>query len=538
MPLVGALGSGEPMVPVTIAGQGPYLFVIDVGRPSAIDPRLAAKLGLPVTSDSGPGASPYGSDGSDGAAPTSPGVRRADIANLQAGTLTLTGVRFEVRPTRAMYHGRKVQGTLGTEVFAAGVVWTIDRDRQLVTLALPSAQPALPDAERVPLRVAGSEYFVDAVLNDEHAVELQIASVEQSTLSPALAQQADLRVLDQRAWLADSVQLGEISAYEQLFLTQSVPLSAEAGAAGGGSNDDDDSEEDSDGDGGDGDGGDDTDRADGVDEDSGDADGDDAAGEDGAVAAGEGSDGAGRARAAAAGGATAPGRAGTLGQDFFRGFRVTMSRSQLAMWLAERADDQLALTGERLDRWGPLFDGCEQPACAILTITDGASATVMLAADDDSGAAEPSDAEGDGGGADEPPDADAAQPGTPQPREQGQAEARRGAAQGAAGEDAGDTGGGGGPLSFDADATVLIVERDARMSGVEHDLLLAGFDEVDVPLPAPYLLVAMPKNVTRVAFELSEIDSAYLRATSFQVIDATPVPPPCKERAGCVWLHR
>ena len=54
VPIFGALGDGTPLAPVTIDGQGPYLFAVDVNAPSAIEPRLVRELGL-STKDPKPG---------------------------------------------------------------------------------------------------------------------------------------------------------------------------------------------------------------------------------------------------------------------------------------------------------------------------------------------------------------------------------------------------------------------------------------------------------------------------------------------------
>jgi hypothetical protein len=190
---------------------------------------------------------------------------------------------------------------------------------------------------------------------------------------------------------------------------------------------------------------------------------------------------------------------GVLGQRFWASFLVAMYLKESALWLAPRAEEPGGLTAERLARWGGLFDGCQSPACVSLAVGGPAAAEPAPA---DEAAGKPDDKAGKNPG-----------------------KAGKGP-RAAAAEDA------------PPPSNRLVVTREASKKNEVYDVLLQAFDEVDAPLPAPYVLVALPKGVSEVAFDLTAIAPAYERAASFPGVDATPFPPPCRDKQGCFWLQR
>lgn len=456
IPILGALGDDIPIAPVTIDGKGPYLFAVDVNAGSAIDPRLARDLGLKPAEGKGEGAGP---------APVT-------VPRITLGSLTVTAARFQVRNVRATYHGRPVQGSIGREILHPALLWTMDRDRQVVHLARPEHQAPPAGADRVPVRAGpesqGGALVVEAEVGEGVAATVRVVLGEPSMIRPALAEQAGMRSIGEGAWMADEIRVGESSVYEVLFSA----LAPEGEAAAGQS---------------------------------------EAGGTPGAGQAHAG-DGAG----AGAGAASGPGAAtiidGVLGARFWARFAITVLLRDQAMWLQPRADDIAALTGERLARWGPFFDGCDSaPACVTLAVTAPVPA--------------------------EAPAAAAPEGNRKSKAGKGKGSKRKGKGKGKAGSD--DTEAGEGAADEAGPGTGrLVVTRDPSKQDVAYDVLLQALDEVDTPLPAPYLLVALPRGVTEAAFDLSAIAAAYERATSFRVVDATPFPPPCQSKQGCVWLHR
>lgn len=441
IPILGALGDDIPIAPVRIDGKGPYLFAVDVNAASAIEPRLARELGLEAQGEG------------EGAAPVT-------VPSIALGNLTVTAARFQVRDVRATYHGRPVQGSIGREILHPSLIWTLDRDRQVIHLARPEHQGLPADAERVAVR-AGPDgedggLVVEAELGEGAAATVRMIFGEPSMIRPALAEQAGMRPIGEGAWIAEEVRVGESSAYEILFsaFAPGGAAAAEQGEAG------------------------------------------DAPG-DAQAPAGAAEPAAGDAPGAGAGADID----GVLGAPFWARFAVSVLLRDQAMWLTPRADDIADLTGERLARWGPIFDGCDDaPACVTLALTAPVPAEAAPEVSDKPGARNNTGAGSKGKG-------------------------KAGAGDAGAGDAEPGTG-------------RLVVIRDPRKQDVAYGVLLQALDEVDTPLPAPYLLVALPEGVAEAAFDLPTIAAAYERATSFRLVDATPLPPPCESKQGCVWLRR
>jgi hypothetical protein len=474
IPLLGALGEATPLAAVTIDGKGPYLFAVDVHAPSAVDPRLARELGLGPAPGQGEQAAPAAGSGTVAPTPT------VTIPRITLGNLTVAPARFEVRDVRATHHGRPVQGSIGREILHPALLWTLDRDRQSLYLGVRERQAPPQGAQRVAVRSAGAgaALLVEAqVAGAAQGVtaRLRVSFEPASALRPELAEQAGLQTIGGRAWMAEEVRVGEASASEILF----SPFGRAAAQP---------------------------------------------------EPAQPAQPPPGMPEAAVAGGwspaepeppeptpatlaeeaqAVAEGVDGVLGQRFWSRFLVAMHLKGSAMWLAPRAEEAGALTAERLARWGALFDGCQNPACVSLTVAESAPPAPA-----DEAAGKPGDS--------------AAKPGNGKPDKPG-------------GKNGGKAGKGpkaGASEPAPPPANRLVVTRDPSKKDESYDVLLQAFDEVDTPLPAPYVLVALPKGATEVAFDLKAIAPAYERATSFRVVDATPFPPPCRDKQGCVWLQR
>jgi hypothetical protein len=487
IPILGALGDSTPLTAVTIDGKGPYLFAVDVNAPSAVDPRLARELGL------GPPPAAQGEQATPAAAAATP---RVTIPRITLGNLTVAPARFEVRDVRATHHGRPVQGSIGREILHPTLLWTLDRDRQSLYLGMRERQAPPPGAQRVAVRSAGggAALLVEAQVAEGITAMLRVTFDSVSAIRPELAEKAGMQAIGRREWMADEVRVGEASASEILFSAfgkvAPAPEPAQPASPPPGM-------------------------------------------PEAAVTGGKRPPAPTPSATPAAGQAAAEeidGVDGVLGQRFWASFLVAMYLAESAMWLAPRAEEPGALTAERLSRWGALFDGCQSPACVSLAVAEPAAAVPapadQAAGKPDDQASKPDDKSGKAG----PGKAGAGKPGGGKPGPG----AAGGKNPGKAGK---------GPKAAEAapeppPSNRLVVTREASKKDEVYDVLLQAFDEVDAPLPAPYVLVALPKGVTEVAFELTAIAPAYERAASFRVVDATPFPPPCRDKQGCFWLQR
>jgi hypothetical protein len=412
-----------------------------------------------------------------GAAAPPPSV---SAPRVELGNLTLAPVRFEMRDVRVTHHGRPVQGSIGREILHPSLLWILDRDRQSLYLGAREQQGPPAGSQRVDVRPGSDGSLrIQAQIAEGATATLRMSFEPQSAIRPELAEKAGLRPIGERAWMAGEVRVGEASASEILFS---------------------------------------------------------AFGE--APAASPPEPEPGMPEAAVAGGAPAPppeapvaaptaadaGVDGVLGQRFWSRFLVAMFLQENALWLKPRVEEAGALTAERLARWATLFDGCQSPACVTLAVVEPGA----VPAPPEDPAAKPGDEN-----AAKPGDKNAAKPGDKNAAKPGDKPDKN------AGKGNGNQGDKGKAPEPEAPASNhLVVTRDPGKKDQVYDVLLQAFDDADAPLPAPYVLVALPKGVSQVSFALTAIAPAYERAASFRVVDATPFPPPCRDKQGCVWLQR
>ena len=203
VPIFGALGDGTPLTPVTIDGQGPYLFALDVNEPSAIEPRLARELGL-RTKDPKPGSD---------ADPT------VSVPRISLGNLTVAPVHLRVDDVRGTHHGRAVQGTIGRDILHPSLLWTLDRDRQTLYLAVREKQDPPANAQRVAVKPTGPDdaLLVQATIGAGTPATMRMTFAPFSSIRPALAEKAALQPGPGRTWVAEEVRLGEVSVSDILF---------------------------------------------------------------------------------------------------------------------------------------------------------------------------------------------------------------------------------------------------------------------------------------------------------------------------------
>jgi len=144
-PLVGPLEDGLLLTPVTVRGHGPYLFAIDPdANITAIDKQVADEAGL----ETGQGPVRIDEDGSE----QSRGY--AELVQLQVGTLAIERRQVMLVPaTFFNVEGRQVNGVLGRDVIADGLVFGFDRDQGIGMLSTAKVFAAPPDAIAMPYRL-------------------------------------------------------------------------------------------------------------------------------------------------------------------------------------------------------------------------------------------------------------------------------------------------------------------------------------------------------------------------------------------------
>ena len=144
VPMTAPLAAEAIVIPATVHGQGPYLFVIDPdAQASLIDRGVAEALGLYTGPDSWVGFL----EAQDRV------VRRRpyEVLWFRSGDLSLENVVMYSAPAGTLYAGgRPVQGVLGRDVLSTTIVLDVDRDAGVVRLALTGHQAPLAAAVRIP----------------------------------------------------------------------------------------------------------------------------------------------------------------------------------------------------------------------------------------------------------------------------------------------------------------------------------------------------------------------------------------------------
>ena len=148
-PLVGPLEDGLLITPVTVKGKGPYLFLIDPdANLSVIDQQVVEEAGLLT----GRGPSRIDEAGSEQ-------MRQyAELVDLQVGTLTVSRRQVMMVPSN-FYNteGRRVNGVIGHDVIAEGLVFGVDRDQGIASLTTPKTFVAPRDAIAIKVEAVAVE---------------------------------------------------------------------------------------------------------------------------------------------------------------------------------------------------------------------------------------------------------------------------------------------------------------------------------------------------------------------------------------------
>lgn len=132
MPLVEPLADGRLVVPVTVHGHGPFLFVLDRDQErTVVDPEVVTACGVRAAAVSR--LIDYNDRGH--------AAFVAELTDFEVGTLTLSlaHVAVTAKPNLFDSDGRRIFGVLGRDIIADSLVFGFDRDKGIAWLSTQEA---------------------------------------------------------------------------------------------------------------------------------------------------------------------------------------------------------------------------------------------------------------------------------------------------------------------------------------------------------------------------------------------------------------
>jgi hypothetical protein len=185
-PLVGPLEDGALLVPASVNGRGPFLFLVDPdAMVSSIDEALASGLDLYG------GLGPRLTDESDTERPT----RVVEVGELELGNLTVSRRSLLVHAHGAFAAaGRELAGVLGRDIIAESLVFAFDRDAGMGYLATREVFTAPEPAIAIKFKdVALRTGLVEVTAASRRLVTAQVNGAAQSLHVDLGAAQSQLR---------------------------------------------------------------------------------------------------------------------------------------------------------------------------------------------------------------------------------------------------------------------------------------------------------------------------------------------------------
>jgi hypothetical protein len=199
-PLIAPLENDIYLVPVSINGKGPFVFMVDPDSPtSAIEASLQAGLKL------------YASRQATQAQTEEDHLVRivlAEIRELELGTLTVRNMKARVFDDATFWAGgRRVRGLLGRDVISDSLIYSFDRDQGIMRIAtqgnlkVPEGTPSLKFTQSYSQH---RRYLGKAKINQSHNVTMHLdLGARTSMLWPALLKKYKLPQLPVDAEVVD-----------------------------------------------------------------------------------------------------------------------------------------------------------------------------------------------------------------------------------------------------------------------------------------------------------------------------------------------
>lgn len=306
VPLVAPLEKGQLLVPVSIEGKGPYLFLIDPDSPdSSIDTSIATglKLRRPRTSSKLGSSRQTEDDHLER-------VGTVQVNKMTIGTLSIRQMVIRVHSDNTYWvGGRRVHGVLGRDVIADSLVYSFNRDQGLLYIATQGNLKVPEDA--IPLTFTQSygkhrRYISKIQINQKHNMTMHLdLGAPTSMLWPEMSSKLKLPKVPAKVDLVDEygirrrVNSGSIAGIVGTKTIQSSAIVMLPYA------DKRIEREDMD---------------------------------------------------------------GIIGQNFWSKYNVTVNWHRKRFYLQERNRDLAANASARLARWGDDLADCENPACVVATM--------------------------------------------------------------------------------------------------------------------------------------------------------------------------
>lgn len=200
VPLVAPLENDLLLVPVSINGEGPFLFMVDPDSPtSSIESSLQSGMKLYATR-----AATQAQNEDDHLVR----VVLAEVRKMTIGTLSIRNMKVRVHDDATFWSGgRRVRGILGRDVISDSLIYSFDRDRGKMYIA---TQGNLKTPEgALPLSFTQSysqhrRYLATIKLNRQHKLTMHLdLGARTSMLWPALIKDYKMPNLPVQAELVD-----------------------------------------------------------------------------------------------------------------------------------------------------------------------------------------------------------------------------------------------------------------------------------------------------------------------------------------------
>lgn len=166
MPLIAPLEDDVLLVPVTINGKGPYLFMIDPdSEVSSVDNAIVSELEL------------YATAGPDVLSEADHRVKTfiAEVPEAQIGELGIRNQKWRIHKVGTFWAGgRRVRGLLGRDVIADSLMFSVDRDRGVATIGKQGKLSPPTGADTISYRNFFNRKLAKVALNGGAEVTLHL----------------------------------------------------------------------------------------------------------------------------------------------------------------------------------------------------------------------------------------------------------------------------------------------------------------------------------------------------------------------------